>query len=431
MYVRRGHAAVMALVMVAGACALPPRDRLAPAPSPVAEGPPADSSAPPAPPEGGAIAGDSLSAPAGDRSGAAPAAELPSSVLSADAPLRTSSSGPFLVQGRGFGTDAYGGPIDVLLNRGLVVAQWQNNDRHIFEHDFAWQSVWASVRNPGPAIEAEGGWFKVFKRHLLPFGGDEIREGQWVPNYFGHVLEGGLAYRRLLEWNRAHGVPFPTLFSIVTTQAAVWINEAYETPGDDPWVSKHGTAGTFMDFVVFDPLGMLLFHQDGVSRFFAEKLGAQLWPTQAAIVIPDGIVINNGKSAIYRPKLWFTDRARFFLRTGLGLEMGLSFPRADGYEVAVGAGFQSTRRYLDPVTHIEKAEFAGSAGLWIDRDGALLFALTVDQRTDRLLGVNLFPGVVRLFGHSPGLWFVLDSEHRAFFGFTTHHSLGLGLGVGT
>jgi hypothetical protein len=213
----------------------------------------------------------------------------------------------FLNKGRDYGTDAYAGPFDVILNKGFAVAQWQGQDRHIFTYPYGWRAVWASVTNPGPAIERAGGWGSVLKRHLVPFGGDEIREGQWVPNYFGHVVEGGLAYRRLLEWNRGHGVPFPTLSAILVTQFAVGINEAYETPATDPWVQENGTAGLFVDFVIMDPLGMLLFHHDGVTRFFTNRLGAVVWPRQASITFPGGRLTNNGEAVIIRPKLWFTD----------------------------------------------------------------------------------------------------------------------------
>jgi hypothetical protein len=206
----------------------------------------------------------------------------------------------FFVKGRDYGTDAYGGPFDLILNKGFAVAQWQDQDRHIFSYPYGWNAVWASVTNPGPAIERAGGWGTVLRRHVLPLDWDEFVDAQWMPNYFGHVLEGGLAYRRLLEWNRMHGTPFPTLSSVIVTQFAVTINEAYETPVDDPWVQENGTAGAFVDWWIMDPLGMVLMHQDPVAGFFANKLGAVIWPRQASITFPGGRLTNNGEAVIPR-----------------------------------------------------------------------------------------------------------------------------------
>jgi hypothetical protein len=343
---------------------------------------------------------------------------------------RPADSTFFFVRGLGYGTDLYGGPFDVILNKGFAVAQWRGQDRHIFSYPYAWRAIWSSVKNPGPAMKKAGGWGKVLRRHMLPFGGDEIREGQWVPNYFGHVFEGGLSYRRLLEWNRVNGVPFATLTTVLTTQFAVALNEAYETPRDDPWVRANGTAGLFMDFAVFDPVGMLLFHHDGVARFFARKLGTSLWPRQASITLPDGQVANNGQAIVFRPRLWFTDAFRLFLRAGVGVEGGVSIPRDDGLEVSLGLGAQSYSRTLDPESQVESAKFGLSAGVWVDREGSLLFSATWDEKTDRRLAIDLFPGVVSPGGLKIGAWFLIDADGRPYFGLTGGRTLGVGLGVG-
>jgi hypothetical protein len=278
-------------------------------------------------------------------------------------------------------------------------------------------------------MEQAGGWGSVLKRHLVPFAGDDLREAQWVPNYFGHLIEGGMAYRRLLEWNRLHDVPFSTVNAVLVTQFAVLLNEAYETPRGDPFVDVNGTAGLFVDAVIMDPLGILLFHHDGVSRFFADKLGATIWPRQGSITFPGPRVINNGEAVIFRPKLWFTDAFRLFVRTGIGAQFGVSVPRDDGLEIGLGVGAESYRRELDS-SGVESAEFALSTGLWVDRDGSLLFSVTWDERTDRSLAIDVFPGVIRIAGTTIGAWFQFDRDYRPYFGITGRNTGGLGLGVG-
>lgn len=353
------------------------------------------------------------------------------SVADGEEPEATSSPGHnfYFVKGRDYGTDAYGGPLDVIFNKGFAVAQWQDQDRHIFSYPYGWNAVWASVTNPGPAMERAGGWGAVLKRHLVPFGGDEIRDGQWLPNYFGHVFEGGMAYRRLLEWNRVRGVPFPTLSAVLVTQFAVAINEAYETPVGDPWVQEHGTAGLFVDFVIMDPLGIILFHHDPVARFAADKLGAVLWPRQASITFPGGRLTNNGEAIIVRPKLWFTDDFRVFFRGGVGAEAGISLPRDDGLAVSIGAGVDSHSRRLN-LEHVEEAKFSFSTGIWIDRGGSLLFSATWNHKTDRRLAIDVFPGVISVGGSTIGAWLQLDQFYRPYVGITGRRTLGAGLGVG-
>ena len=359
--------------------------------------------------------------------GAQQAAEVVDSVGPGEAPANTDAL--FFQKGRGYGTDAYAGPFDVIFNKGFAVAQWQGQDRNIFSYPYGWRAIWASVAHPGPAMERAGGWRKVLKRHLVPFGGDEIRQGQWVPNYFGHVFEGGMAYRRLLEWNRVHGAPFPTLTAVLVTQLAVGINEAYETPVNDPWVQENGTAGLFVDFVIMDPVGMLLFHHDAVSRFVANRLGAVLWPRQASITFPGGRLTNNGEAVIVRPKLWFTDDFRFFFRGGVGAEVGVSIPHGEGLQVSVGAGAESHARQLD-TEGVETAQFSFSTGIWIDRDGALLFQATWDHKTDRRLAIDVFPGVISIAGSTIGAWFQLDQQNRPYIGITGRRTLGMGVGLG-
>jgi hypothetical protein len=242
------------------------------------------------------------------------------------------------------------------------------------------------------------------------------------------VIEGGLAYRRLLEWNRMHEVPFPTLSALIVTQLAVTINEAYETPVDDPWVQENGTAGAFIDWWIMDPLGMALMHQDPIAAFFANELGAVIWPRQASITLPDGRLTNNGEAVILRPRLWFTDAFRPFFRGGVGAEAGISIPY-DGVTINLGAGANSSGRKLN-LEHVEEATFSFSSGLWIDRKGSLLFGLSWDHKTDRRLAIDVFPGVISIAGSTIGTWFQLDQNWRPYFGITGRRTLGAGIGVG-
>lgn len=328
---------------------------------------------------------------------------------------------------RGFGTDVYAGPFDLLFNKGFAVAQWENRNRRIFDHDYGWNVVAASVTRPGEAVARAGGWREVLRVQALPFYYGGVKDPQWVTNYFGHVFEGGLSFRRLMEWNRAHGLPLPGWSAAVMTMAASVVNEAYETPPPAPGTPVQGNAGIVMDLLFFDPLGIALFSSDRVARA-VHRFGVTLWPSQASIVVPSGALYNNGQAVVFKVPLPWT-RHEFFLRTGVGVEGGLSWQRRDGYDVSVSVGMQSFVRHLDPGTLFESAEFSLAGGLWVDRDNVLLASLTLDERTDRRVGLNIYPGVLRFGEVSFGSWLLFDAEGRPYFGITGR-TLGMGLGIG-
>lgn len=335
----------------------------------------------------------------------------------------------FFWKGRGYGTDAYAGPFDLLLNKGMSIAQWNDLSRDLSEIDFQWEAVRRSITNPSGPVREAGGWGEVFSQHVLPRNSEDLRRANWVPNYAGHLIEGGISYRRLAEWNAAAGVPLPKVSAAVISYTAAIINEAYEMPFGPQYDTEDGTSGAVVDLLIFDPLGILLFSFDGPSRFFAETLGATVWPTQAAITL-DGWIVNNGQAAIFKLPV-LGDDLRLFMRAGLGFEAGLTFKRPGGVDLSVGAGFQSTTRFVDPFDETESINQAFSIGLWFDRDNVLLGGLTYDEGTDRRFALNVFPGVVDLgpLG-SPGFFAFVDGEGRPFFGISGSRMLGLGTGMG-
>ncbi|HKJ02353.1 MAG TPA: hypothetical protein VJ997_07860, partial [Longimicrobiales bacterium] len=213
---------------------------------------------------------------------------------------------------RGVGTDAYAGPFDALLNKGFAVAQWEDRNRAIFDHAYGWDEVRVSLTRPGAVVARRGGWGEVLKVHALPFYQGGYREPQWISNYFGHVFEGGLVHRRLIEWNRARGVPFPIVTAAAVTYASSLVNEAYETPPRTDGGPATGNPGIVTDLLVFDPLGILLFSFDGMARF-THRLGAAVWPSQGSWVLNTETIHNNGESIVFKVPLPATD-SRLFLR---------------------------------------------------------------------------------------------------------------------
>jgi hypothetical protein len=338
--------------------------------------------------------------------------------------------GPYFYHDSGYGTDAYAGPFDVLLNKGLAVAQWEGRGRDLFSYPYGWEAVDRSLRYPGHAVDQHGGWGEVLLNHLVPFYSNEWRAAQWAPNYFGHVLEGGVTHRRLTEWYQARGVPLSALWSGLTVYSASVLNEAYENTTGLDWAKRHGQSGTVMDLYFFDPLGILLFQSDAVSRFFSHAAGVALWPTQGSIVLPEALVMNNSNHLVFKLPLFFTDRASLFAKTGLGLEVGFTLHRHHGIDVSLGVGRESREQFLGAELHVEKIRTGWSGGVWVDRNNVLLASLLLDEHTDRRLALNVYPGVAPLGGLKLGAWFVLDYNGRPFIGVTGSRTMGLGFGLG-
>lgn len=333
------------------------------------------------------------------------------------------AAGYFFYEGRPYGSDAITGPVDVILNKGFAVAQFNNRNRYIFDYDYGARHVWNSIRHFGDNVERYGGW----KAYL----GDEVvptslgwHAWKWAPNYFGHLLEGGMTYRRLAEWNRAHGVPLPAVSAAAVTMGAAVINEMYSHPG---WVQ--GTAATATDLLLFDPLGIVLFSWDGVSRFVSGPLNGDIWASQAALTL-DGELVNNGNNFVLKLPVSPIPRTSVFIRGGLALTPGLTYHRRDGLDVSVALGGEGRIQNVDPETGEETPEIAVGGGVFVDRDGTLLVSAMASETAHRRLVLNVYPGVIDVAGGRLGGWLIVREDWHVRFGISVGGALGMGLGAG-
>ncbi len=267
-----------------------------------------------------------------------------------DSSATSRDDGPYFYKGLSYGSDANIGPLDVLLNRGFAVAQQSGRNRKIFDYRYGTRHVANSFAHPLEAIERAGGWWEVISTEVLPlaWGTGSMK---WAPNYFGHVIEGGIAYRQLWEWFEARNVRMPGLLSGVTTMAAAMLNELYEHP-----YLQIGSASTLVDLLLFDTGGILLFSNDSVARFFPRSLKANVWPTQAAITLPDGQIMNNGNNLTLKFPLSPIPSTSIFMRTGLNAQLGLTLHSAGGLDFSAAVGMDAIRMLIDPVTGEETAD---------------------------------------------------------------------------
>lgn len=326
------------------------------------------------------------------------------------------------------------GPLDVLLNKAFNMAQATNRDRRIFTAPYSPQHVVNSLLHPVASIERSGGWGAFIEHELLPvnavrwiasgFDWGAAQNMNWYPNYMGHLIEGGITSRRLAEKLRAQGVPAPTLVAGAITMTAAAINEAYTHPD-----FEEGTGGTVADLYVFDLGGVLLFSLDGVARFFAETLHAQIWTGQASLTLVPGVQLaNNSNNLVFKIPLGFTDDVSLFLRTAVGSHIGATIHLGGGHDLSFGIGADTSRQRNDPLTGRETVDIRPSASLWLDRDGSVLASVywsTVDRRS---LAINVYPDVAM---PGFGAWLAVTRNYALEFGLSHRSALGLGLGVGT
>jgi len=331
--------------------------------------------------------------------------------------------GPFFFKNRGFGIDEYAGPFDVILNKGFATAAWLGRSRDIFDFPYGWKSVWASVSRPQDGIERFGGWSDFLLQQVFPLTVGDLQDAKWYPNYVGHLMEGGIVYRRMSEWYEAYGVPYPRLAGAVTTYTAAIINEAYESPNEE--LPKGSSVA---DLLIFDPLSIVLFANDGVARFFANDLRATVWPQQGSLRIDDGWVINNAEHLVFKLPLPWTDRTRFFFKGGLGIQLGITRRLSNDLDVTAAFGRDAVRQNIDPDTGRETVDLQLSAGLFVDLDNNLLWSVYWSEFAERRLAINVYPGVINFGVLKVGVWGVLENDGAINLGLTARQTMGLGFG---
>lgn len=329
------------------------------------------------------------------------------------------------------GSDQYAGPFDVVLNKGFNMAQASNRDRSIFQAAYGTRHVRNSILHPLASIKNTGGWGNFLKEQILPiqtvdwiksgFDWDAADNMTWYPNYFGHFIEGGITSRRLSEKLRSQGIPMASAVAGATTMAASLINESYT----HPWLVD-GTGGTVADLYLFDLGGIVIFSLDPVAGFFAERLHAQVWPSQAAFTVPDFELANNANNLVFKLPIPFIDVASMFFRTAVGSHVGATLHLKDGYDLSIGVGADTTQQKIDPVTGRETVNIRPSSSLYLDRGGSVLASVYWSEVDHRWLSVNVYPGVLN---PDFGAWVVVSHSGQFQFGLTHRRAMGLGFGA--
>lgn len=310
----------------------------------------------------------------------------------------------------GYGTDALIHPLRMVVNGGFGIMQLSSRHNRPLDIDYAqgWRNVWRNVLDPTGAIQAEG-WWDFFKREIIPFSLDSKRAHYW-PNYTQHLIGGGMSYRMMVEWYRAHGYARPGLWGGTTIMLYHLLNEIVENDKRDTW-----STDPVADLLIFDPASIWLFSNEKVCRFFSETLHMTDWSYQPMIDPWHETLVNNGQNFAFKLDMPWWEKWAFFYHYGTHGEFGLTRRFAGGHNLSFGAGFKADE-LLDVSEYHEGAELAVTGGVFYDRNDSLLASVLWAKSKDYKLRVNLYPGLFEVWGLKPGLMYNLNRNRTSAVG---------------
>jgi hypothetical protein len=321
-----------------------------------------------------------------------------------------------------YGTEALYNPVYLVLNGSYDIIQHENRSREIFNLPYG-QGTANVFRNLGSpfAMISEYGWGNFIKREVLPLSLN-VNDGQWLPNYELHLIGGGMTSVMMSEWYEDHGFSSPMAWSVATVAFYHLLNEAVENGS-----YEGNNVDPIADVYLFDVGGILLFTAEPVRRFFSETLHLADWSLQPTFALNNGTLQNNGQYFSLKWKFPFSDSYSLFHYFGLRGLIGVSKALDGGDAISVGAGVRAVSlKLLDPEFFLLTTVLKWEVGVFYDRNNSLLASLFVGGSDDNPVTLNIYPGVFRVAGISPGVW-ALHSERYGFsFGVTTVWTPGIG-----
>jgi hypothetical protein len=329
----------------------------------------------------------------------------------------------YFYRGREYGSESLVQPLRLILNGGYGILQLDNRDDRIarIHYRTGVRNVWKNMRDPFAAIQQKG-WQDFLEREILPLSANSNKAQYW-PNYTQHLIGGGMSYRMYVEWFRYHGWRHPKLMSGGTIAVYHLLNEVVENDDFEGW-----TTDPIADLYIFDPLSVVLFSHDGVSRFFSETMHMADWSYQPSIDPVTGDLVNNGQNFALKYDLPWSDRWQLFYHFGTHAELGFSRRLNSQDSFSFGAGLRAGRLVqLDD--GFRTVDLAASAGVFYDRNNSLLVSLVGARTKEYRMRFNVYPGVLRLGSVAPG-FFVADRRTGGFvFGMTMDFLPALPFGI--
>ncbi len=327
---------------------------------------------------------------------------LAGNVAAGEPDIRNSGSSNYFYHGLTYGSDAAFNPASELINGAFGIMQissrWMPLDQINWSRGL--DVTWQSITHPGQTIDAYGR--KQFVTNELVPGSFRWSNLQYVPNYHLHLIGGGARNRAFSEWYEMKGFALPGVWALATTIVHSFAVEAVEHQG-----RTSPTVDPVADMLLFDPAGALLFSFDTVSRFFSHTLNMSIWSGQPMYNPVMNSMENAGQNYAFHfffgkdhPvgifQYWgMSDLLGITLRTGSELDWSFGFGGAVAELREEERGEGMTALY---------ARIAWDAGGFLHRNGSLLASLHVSESWTQRARLNVYPGLFRWGGLSPGLY---------------------------
>lgn len=325
-----------------------------------------------------------------------------------------------------YGSMSMFSPWGLILNGGFDILQIDGKDRRLLKIPYGTgfrNFIDNTFGHPGATI-SQIGWGNWLSTEVLPLNWN--RDGaRWVPNYQLHLIGSGVSYRMLAEWYDHHGVASPEIWSIATVTAMHIVNEIVE---NEDYVGYN--TDPIADFLIFNTLGIALFMNDDVARFFSEEMHMTDWSSLPMITFPSGQLGNNGLNYAFKVDLPRSDRLRLWGIMGMGTMLGASYvyDRSHEHSISFGAGIRGKELInVDPRARVLTVSIVPTAGIYWDRNNSLLASLTVSGQEDQSAILNVYPGIIKISDDiSPAIWAAWGSNGTIGFGVGVRGAIGVG-----
>jgi len=332
------------------------------------------------------------------------------------------SQGKFYYTGKNYGSEAVFNPINLILNGSYDIIQLEGRSRDIFNFNYGRNAKYffRNLSRPLYSISKYGYW-NFTKNELLPFTFHK-RNAQWWPNYQLHLIGGGMTYVAMKEWYELHGFPSPKAFSIATMFLYHSLNEVRENDGYDGI-----NVDPIADIYFFDLGGIILFSFDGVNKFFKEELNLADWSLQPSFST-DGNLHNNGQYFSIKWKTPLAEKISLFYYFGMNGLMGASYKLNNEDAISAGAGLRGKKLEVIRQTGRQfELKTTWNFGFFYDRNNSLISSIFFSGLTDYFCNINVYPGIIKYGGFSPGLWCVFNRNGNLILGLSTIYAPGLGI----
>lgn len=333
----------------------------------------------------------------------------------------------YFYHGQDYGSESQFGPLNVLVNVGLVVPGRLGTTNRLGDIRFkeGWSDWKDALSDQETVFENSGGYQSALEKEFIPFAHES---GAWVPNYSLHFLGEGMLTRKMEEYYRYNGVQgdyLPKVLAISTVGFAQLTNEVAEI--ELPWQQRLDPVADFY----FNLAGMIAFSFDGFASWFnSGSREYYYWPGQAVIDPYDSGLYNQGESYLFR----FGTGVKWAFATGMPANgIGLSFPMDDmqfeyltvllGSDVLIPKRDQVFEREKNDRSYQFSAsdiadEYNLAINTYWDRKGSLMASASVSIYPSAQLNINVYPIFKHQQGWSLGGYFVLSEEGASTAGIT-------------